>query len=237
MVSVAFINSDNHCSESITRLSLFDTGRPTNLIQKAAVPSKMRSELSETNFCGLGKTRIESFGKIDCKITIRNRCENITMLVVPDETLPTPMLLGRTALQKFGIVLKMIKHKTINVISEAHNKLNGTKELKKYELYFCSVDLHISEREALANTDLPYAMLKRNTNLNRSNNTETTAANMLTISNESKEMLKSVSLLEEEIKSIIAIECEKDPDSLDINTQLKGEDKTKTVDNRRIFMP
>lgn len=202
MVSVAFIDVNNQCSEgSVTRLSLFDTGSPANLIRRSAVPFKVRGDLTETQFCGLGRTPIKTYGKIYCDIIIRNRCERICLLVVPDEMSPKPILLGRIALAKFGIALTMIDRKILNVVSKAQNKLNGTLENKKDELYFCSLGVNISERVAIANIEpLPSALLKREEKINLINvSTKISAANVSNDCIEPEETIRSASLSEKEI--------------------------------------
>lgn len=218
LVSVAFINDENKCSENITRLSLFDTGSPANLIQRKAVPFKVRNDLIETQFCGLGQTRIKTYGKIDCKITIRNRCENVVLLVVPDETLPVPMLLGRKSLEKFGISLHMINKKTLNVISNTRNKVNETTNNKQDELYFCSLDFGISERIAIASVEFLRSALLKSKEIVDLKNTE---ENVSTISRSPEENTDSINSFEIEIESIMAIETSPTTDELDINPELE----------------
>lgn len=79
LVSVAFTSDEiNRYSEFTTRLSLFYTGSPTNLIQRSAVPFVVSEKLIETKYNGLGKTPINTYGKLKCKITQRrelSKCE------------------------------------------------------------------------------------------------------------------------------------------------------------------
>lgn len=155
LVSVAFVNSEVKCDENTTLLSLFDTGSPANLIRRSAVPFEVNEKLIKTKFCGLGKTSIYSYGKLNCEIKFRGKCNKVVFLVVADETIPVPLLMGRDSLQKFGIGLYMIDRNTLNILNVSQKTPNKqTKQNKTEELCFCSVDLGVSEKVALMSIDL-----------------------------------------------------------------------------------
>lgn len=131
MVSVAFMDENkSRCSENMIRLSLLDTGSVINLIQRTAIPFEVRKELIETKFCGLGRIPIQTHGVIKINAIIQNRCETISLLVVPDHVSPTPILFGRLALKKFEIKMFMIDKKTLNIVRSIQKQSNGINKIK-----------------------------------------------------------------------------------------------------------
>lgn len=84
---------------------------------------------------------------------------------MPDEFSPTPILLGRHALKKFGINSHMIDKSTLNVVRGTKMHLNRNEENKNEksnktnELCFCTLAFGISEKVALAYVNsLPSAL-------------------------------------------------------------------------------
>ncbi|XP_037930026.1 uncharacterized protein LOC119664637 [Teleopsis dalmanni] len=102
---VNIVFDDTKCGRNITTtvLSLFDTGSAISLIHKSSVSVAIQEETDETQYYGLGKFEIKTYGKISCRMIFKNRCEKVFLFVVPDNTLPDPLLLGRDSLQKFQV--------------------------------------------------------------------------------------------------------------------------------------
>lgn len=59
----------------------------------------------DTAYRGLGNAVIKTYGRIQFTIKFRNQMKEVKLLVVPDNTLPAPILLGRDGLKLFGIEL------------------------------------------------------------------------------------------------------------------------------------
>lgn len=232
-VSVAFDNIKSECKVNaarltVNRLSLFDTGSVTNLIQRSAIPFEVQKTLIETKFCGLGRTPIKTHGLIRCQITIRNRCESIVLLVVPDEFSPTPILLGRHALKRFGIKLHMIDKNTLDVVRGTKMQLNWNEENKnnklnrKNELCFCALAFGISEKVALAYVNsLPSALIDSKLMTKRTKTAD--VSDMLKVNNAPEASPPIDDLFENEMKAIMAIEFDTKPDELNINPRLGKE--------------
>lgn len=147
-VSVAFTDVCGLKSKHVNFISLFDTGSPTNLIQRSKVPFGVKDELTPTDFIGVGKFIIETYGKIKSQMTFRSKNYEIDLLVVPDEILPIPLVLGRNALEKFNIFLYQIDNKTRDVIKN-----------KNIDTHFCSFSPEISEDLALSNIESLHSAL------------------------------------------------------------------------------
>lgn len=113
LVSV-YNNSSSECTHFKTICSLFDTGSPINFVRRSALPTKLPSDvLKPSVFKGLGNGRVLTYGKVKLKIGFESVNKIIDFLVVPDEILPTPLLLGRDFLMNFGIGLKRLSTKNI----------------------------------------------------------------------------------------------------------------------------
>lgn len=63
-------------------------------------------DLYYSNLTGLGALKLFTYGKVECVVKIRNRVRMISALILPDDILPTPLLLGRDCLSIFEIKLK-----------------------------------------------------------------------------------------------------------------------------------
>lgn len=90
-----------------TLFSLLDTGSPVSFIRCSLVPSELcAKELTYSGCRGLGNARIYTFGIVNCFITFKNVHKHIHVQIVPDNVLPTPLLLGRDFLKLFDISLR-----------------------------------------------------------------------------------------------------------------------------------
>lgn len=66
---------------------------------------------------GIGKTPIFSYGKLNCRIRLCHRLKLIPVVVVPDDVIPVPILIGRDALLLFHIDL-YFRISQLNLITE-----------------------------------------------------------------------------------------------------------------------
>lgn len=90
-----------------TVLSLFDTGSPVSFAKKSVIPFLELAVQEETKYVGVGGRRINSFGKYSVEISFRNLSRRLTVIIVSDDIIPTPLILGRDFLKLFGIGLIM----------------------------------------------------------------------------------------------------------------------------------
>lgn len=145
MVSLMFI-FDKVRNDKLTEfLSLFDTGSPVSFMQRSLLPLDcITGELLDSNFKGINSEKILTYGKIRVLIKFKKYINELYIIVVPDVTLPVPLLLGRDFLRKFNIELYL------------NNKKNGKFKqmyLKKKVYSDCSpvqsvkdVDLKINNK-------------------------------------------------------------------------------------------
>lgn len=90
LVSVAFSDNQIGCNNFLNVLSLFDTGSPINLVRKSVVPFEINTVPIESNkYRGLGGKILE-YGTVKCIIKFKNRCNRITLIVIPDEMMSVP---------------------------------------------------------------------------------------------------------------------------------------------------
>lgn len=108
LVSVAFLLGANKHTRFLNLTAIFDTGSPTSFVRRSSLPDSVRcsDELYDSHLRGLGSLKLYTYGKLQCVLNIRNRVRNICLLILPDEVLPTPLLLGRDCLNYFGIHLR-----------------------------------------------------------------------------------------------------------------------------------
>ena len=88
-------------------MTIFDTGSPTSFIRRSSLPNSIQcGDLYYSHLQGLGSVKLYIHGKAQCCIKIRGHLQIITVLILPADVLPTPLLLGRDCLKKFNIKLK-----------------------------------------------------------------------------------------------------------------------------------
>ena len=224
MVCLRFVTLYENVSNFKNILSLFDTGSPVNLVQKSEVPFEINDVLRPTEFQGLGKKRIFTFGKLKSHIKFKNQINLITLLVVPDETIPVPLLLGRDFLNIFNIHLCFIKNSNKNFKNELKNKSSPSECVG-----FSSLISDVPEDVAMLKcNNLPYVC-----------NGETTSVcssirNCIN-QNETKLNVSPIDSFEFELNAIMAIDIENVYDEIDINPSLKTSDQQflKTLINEK----
>lgn len=136
-VSVAFLNLSTQGTQLKEIVSLFDTGSPISFIRKSHVPYAIPDTLQPSNLCGLGGKNIQMLTKIDCRITFHNQTENVTLVVLPNDAMMLPLILGRDFLKTFRIFLSRFK------LMYSLNDLKQLNEPMPTELteqtYFCAL--------------------------------------------------------------------------------------------------
>lgn len=131
-VSVSFsINKPGPIFDSFVS-ALFDTGSPVSFIRKSMAPMRLQVlPLNCTQYSGLGNTRIYSYGQHICFIRFQSNTHSCNVFVIPDEVLPTPILLCRDFLKKAGIGLQFIKPVNLNLKINADKNKNENCVLQK----------------------------------------------------------------------------------------------------------
>jgi hypothetical protein len=106
LVSIAFEIGLNQCAQAKITRSLLDTGSPGSFVSRSLLPSNYPLQnLRMSNFSGVGDVPIYTYGKIDCYVKLYHRLKFVSLYIVPDDTLPINLLIGRDVLQIFEIGL------------------------------------------------------------------------------------------------------------------------------------
>lgn len=134
LVSVAYVIGLNECTEFMNCLSLFDTGSPVSFVKKSIVPLSTYITTFYSKYRGLGNTKLYTYGKIQCQIKFRNRCHDLALFILPDETMAMPMILGRDFLSIFKIQLCQI--------DDIPKKIISNKIFIDEQSYFCAFNLN-----------------------------------------------------------------------------------------------
>jgi len=97
--------------------ALIDTGSKISFIKESFVPGK-QIELSDKlhEIFGINNSPLRVIGNYIClNVTIGNETMNdLTILVVPDTTMTSSIILGRDILKKFGLSLRKIENQAID---------------------------------------------------------------------------------------------------------------------------
>lgn len=87
-------------------ISLFDTGSPVSFVNRSIVPVQLDHEnLLDTNYSGLNRTPIRTYGTTLCQIQFQDEVFPINLQIVSQQTMNLPILLGRDFLNKCRISL------------------------------------------------------------------------------------------------------------------------------------
>jgi len=97
--------------------TLMDTGSKVSFIKESFIPRK-QVELSDKlheNYHGINNSPLRVIGYIRLNVTIDNETVNdLMVLVVPDTTMTSSIILGRDILKKFGLSLRKIENQAID---------------------------------------------------------------------------------------------------------------------------
>lgn len=136
MVSVTFLDNLTGGTKLTNIVSLFDTGSPISFVRRSLVPHKVTESLRSTGLIGLGGTKIQTHGEVNCQIEFKQKKENLKLTVLPTESMTMSLVLGRDFLSKFKIFLSQMKFlypkEQLLKINEA--MLNKTSK----QTYFCA---------------------------------------------------------------------------------------------------
>lgn len=111
-VSVNFLVSNGKFLQATDTNILIDSGSPANFVRRSFVPNGLlnTNSLHATPYSGIGNKQLFAFGIVKCQINFRNYINTINCYVLPDDLLPTDILVGRTFMKAFGIKLGFIRH-------------------------------------------------------------------------------------------------------------------------------
>lgn len=137
MVSVVFTSGDLKCTSVIGYNSLLDTGSPVSFITRSLLPDFISvGQPKPSNLCGLGKANISTYGELSVGVLLRNQIRMISVLILADDALPFPMLLGRDALQLFNIRLYS---RPIVPISESNSVIKDAELAEQENMCICDL--------------------------------------------------------------------------------------------------
>lgn len=75
---------------------LIDSGSPINLISKGLVPkSTLLEDLLPSKYVGIENCNMKTYGTISCQIKFKNIIKTIELLVVPNDDIQVPIIVGR----------------------------------------------------------------------------------------------------------------------------------------------
>ncbi|XP_036332219.1 obscurin [Rhagoletis pomonella] len=133
------------CGSKAHRVNcLIDSGSPISFIRKSSVPGEININLFPnvtSEFFGLNKSKVETYGKFLCSILLYGKEFAITFIIVADRTMVYDAVLGRDFLKICGF--KILKDYGENVELE---RLNSQGE-SKFECKNCG-DLKILENDS-----------------------------------------------------------------------------------------
>lgn len=146
-VSISFeLNATQFTRAKIVR-SLLDTGSTISFVARSLLPEHHPfGELKKTAYCGIGRASILTFGTVKCYIKLHHRIKLLSLLVVPDDTFPIKLLLGRDALNKFEIGLfdqNLVKSLNKNIFAINKIKIVPIEKLNKLNVKLeppCTID-------------------------------------------------------------------------------------------------
>lgn len=98
----------------------------------------------ETSFRGLGNKPLSSFGRINCIIRFKNLCFQHELIILPNEEINIPLILGRDFLNKCNIALCLKNNKDVFKSNDTDES-----ELINKNSYFC-----IAERDKISSAIL-----------------------------------------------------------------------------------
>ncbi|XP_029174721.1 uncharacterized protein LOC114943300 isoform X2 [Nylanderia fulva] len=110
--------------------TLLDTGSPVSFVKERFIGNANIDPINEFDhrYCGINNSKLTIVGKITARITLGNDCaEDVTVLIVPENTMITSAVLGRDVLRRFELVLAKTEvadttQEIMNInFSEAHD--------------------------------------------------------------------------------------------------------------------
>ena len=87
----------------------FDSGSPISFIKRKYVNPSVIKEIDkseyECEYSGINDSKLKIFGSVNVKATIGWTIRDVNLLVVDDNTMRLPVILGRDSFEKFGFIL------------------------------------------------------------------------------------------------------------------------------------
>ena len=110
-VSVRLVNCKTRGTKFNTFNSLFDTGSPVSFIRRSNLPTEVADSLNLSKLMpiNLGGQKINMLNKSLFQIKFNNRIESVCLIILSDECMSLPMILGRDFLNTFDITLAQVK--------------------------------------------------------------------------------------------------------------------------------
>lgn len=147
MVSVGFINR-NKCMDFIKCIGLFDTGSPVSFVRRSMVPFEVNRVSTVSTYRSVGGKRLCTYGTVKCKFVYARHRLIHYFIILPDEQMLLPMLVGRDLLRKMRIHLCQLMERKYNkteLLSLNKNKenllralpLNISRALNSFNLNRC----------------------------------------------------------------------------------------------------
>lgn len=128
MVSVALGDYDLKYAKFQSIFSLFNSGSRRCFVKRSAVSNFRAEPLFKTKY-SLGNKPLMPYGKVNCAIRLNNKIIKHDIIVVTDESLFVPMLIGRDFFDKANIELVSVKHrlsnKKLKSFQNSKNKINN----------------------------------------------------------------------------------------------------------------
>ena len=117
--NVDYVINYANTSRKLRLNTLMDTGSKVSFVKDSLVPREAIElfDQSPGNFRGINHSPLQIIGYVRLSITLDNETkDNVTILVVPDTTMVSPIVLGRDIMKKFGLSLKKSETQAINDI-------------------------------------------------------------------------------------------------------------------------
>ncbi|XP_076660318.1 uncharacterized protein LOC143363643 [Halictus rubicundus] len=112
--------------------TLIDSGSPVSFIKRSYVPGRIENiqNSNGVRLVGINKSPLGLLGTVEASVELsKDTKETMTLLVVPDQTMYTPVVLGRDALRLFAMNIVQTKRDPIsqleilNIIKEKNGEL------------------------------------------------------------------------------------------------------------------
>lgn len=175
MVSVALGFADLKCAKFKSVYSLFDAGSPRCFVRRSMVSTFKEKPLCKTGH-NLGNIELLSYGNVITYVKLKNKMVRHEFIVVPDDLLFTPMIIGRDFFRKANIKLISFKQhyskKTLmnlnnnnNLNNKLLNKLNSLGILRSSVSFECRFDTLTTNFLDKFDNDLVSLDIADNTNI------------------------------------------------------------------------
>lgn len=140
--------SDSGCV-SLHLHTLIDTGSAISFIKvKLILPNVIYKSENPSEFCGINNSKLSILGAANARICLDGVVkENITLLVVLNDTMKPPVILGRDVLREFGYTLQRDLDKKEAQIAEILNIEIAEGEAQQANMLDVNPELPICVRE------------------------------------------------------------------------------------------